>query len=240
MNKVCLYYTAHRHDPTIEMACRRQLDLARGDIPLVAVGLKPLDYGDVTIVLPLQPGPLTLHKQILAGLKAATDADWIFFCENDVLYHPSHFALDPMGPDEDPNTVPGDGIYYNTNVWKVRYSDGHCVWTDDLQQTSGLSGDWWTLHDHYERRVTEIEHDGFDRHYEPGPKTGIREVFNWMSAFPNLDIRHDKTMTKSKWSPSAFRNKRYAVGWRETDGEIEGWGNVREVLQSFVASVAGG
>ena len=39
---------------------------------------------------------------------------------------------------------------------------------------------------------------------------------------------HDKTMTKSKWSPDEFRNKKYAKGWRETDGEIEGWGNIRD------------
>ena len=65
MNACCLYYTAHRHAPEVEAACRAQLDKARGDIPLVAVGLQPFSYGDVTIVLPLEPGPLTLHKQII-------------------------------------------------------------------------------------------------------------------------------------------------------------------------------
>ena len=94
MNACCLYYTAHRHAPEIEAACRAQLDRARGDLPLVAVGLEPFSYGDVTVVLNLEPGPLTLHKQILAGLQVI-DADTVFFCENDILYGPSHFEFRP-------------------------------------------------------------------------------------------------------------------------------------------------
>ena len=223
MNKVCLYYTAHRHDPVIELACRRQLDLARGNIPLVAVGLQPFEYGDVTIVLPLEPGPLTLHKQILAGLEAC-EAHTVYFCENDVLYHRSHFELDAVSVFE---------FYYNSNVWRVRYSDGHCVWTDDLQQTSGLCANRNLLLAHYQRRVEEIEARGFDRHYEPGPKTSRYHTQNWQSRYPNLDIRHDRTMTKSKWSPDEFRNKKYARGWQERDGEIEGWGNVRDRMSEF-------
>jgi len=220
MRKCCLYYTAHRHDLHIEMACRKQLDLARGDIPLVAVGLQPFDYGDVTIVLPLSPGPLTLHKQILAGLEAC-EADAVFFCENDVLYHPSHFEFEPRMHHT---------FHYNTNVWKVRYSDGHMVWADDLQQTSGLCADHGLLLEHYRRRVAEIEERGFDRHYEPGRKTGPHGTCNWQSRYPNLDIRHGKNMTKSKWSPGEFRNKRYAKGWQETDGELPGWGLARDIL----------
>ena len=212
MNKCCLYYTAHRHDPAIEMACRKQLDLARGDIPLVAVGLQPFDYGDVTIVLPLEPGPLTLHKQILAGLEQC-EAHTVFFTENDVLYHPSHFEFEPRD----------NQFWYNTNVIKARYPDGHLVWTDDLQQTSGLCADRNLLLEHYRRRVKEIEGKGFDRHYEPGRKTGPYGTHNWLSRYPNLDIRHDKTITKSKWSPDEFRNPKYAKGWREFS-VAPGWG----------------
>lgn len=212
------------------MACRCQLDLARGDIPLVAVGLQPFDYGDMTVVLPLRPGPLTLHKQILAGLEQC-QGDVVFFCENDVLYHPSHFEFEPKMHRT---------FHYNTNVWRVRYSDGHAVWTDDLQQTSGLCADRDLLLAHYQRRVAEIQERGFDRHYEPGRKTGPHGTCNWQSRYPNLDIRHDKNMTKSKWSPEEFRNKRYAKGWKEMDGELPGWGNVKEFIQHIAKPELGG
>jgi hypothetical protein len=70
----------------------------------------------------------------------------------------------------------------------------------------------------YLRRVNEIERHGFDRHYEP-KGLGLN---NWMSAQPNVCIRHDRNLTKSKWSPDEFRNPRYAKGWR-TSYSIPGW-----------------
>jgi len=103
-------------------------------------------------------------------------------------------------------------FYYNTNVWRARYPDGHAVWTDDLQQVSGCCAMRDVLLDFYRQRVTVIERDGFDRHYEPGPKTGDWQAENWQSAVCNVDIRHRGTLTRSKWSPDEFRNKRYARG----------------------------
>lgn len=224
MHKVCLYYTAHRHPPEIEAACRAQLDAARGDIPLVAVGLERFDYGDVTVVLPYHPGPLTLHRQILAGLEVMwSDTEWVYFCENDVLYHPSHFATDPK-------------MYlsftYNANVWKVRYGDGHCVWTDGLEQTSGLVAHRGLLLAHYRRRCVEIERDGWNRHYEPGRKTSEHGSTQWHSHRPNLDIRHGRNATLSKWSPEEFRNERYAAGWKEAD-EVPGWGLTAPLMEAI-------
>ena len=46
-----------------------------------------------------------------------------------------------------------------------------------------------------------------------------------------LVVGHDRTMTKSKWSPDEFRNKKYAKGWKEIDGEIEGWGKAGDILR---------
>jgi hypothetical protein len=219
MDACCLYYTAHRHRLEIEQACRRQLDKARGNLPLVAVGLQPFVYGDITVSLYGKAGPLMLHKQILTGLRLC-EGDVVFFCENDSLYHRSHLAFTPPQ---------ADSFWYNTNVWRVRYSDGHAVWTDDLQQTSGLCAHRDLLLAHYDRRVAEIERDGFDRHYEPGPKTSDHKALNWVSEWPLVDIRHDANMTRSKWAPEQFRNQRYAQGWNETD-DIPGWGPGRALM----------
>ena len=66
----CLYYTAHRHPPEIEAACRVQLDKARGDIPLVAVGLvHVLGFGpDVSSLLIVAAGlPVAVNVYILSA-----------------------------------------------------------------------------------------------------------------------------------------------------------------------------
>jgi len=213
ITKGLLYYTCNTHAVDIEMACRAQLLKVRNDYELGCVSRKPTAFGDWNIIIDGPRSPKTLHLQILAGLEFMK-SDVIFFVENDCLYHPSHFDFIPH--------YAHNWVYFNTNVWKVRYPDGHAVWTDDLQQTSGLCAYRSVLLGFYRERIKRIERVGFDGHYEPGPKNSSLKTGNWQSKYPNLDIRHNGTLTKSKWSPEEFRNKKYAKGWREADS-VEGW-----------------
>jgi hypothetical protein len=162
-----------------------------------------------------------MHWQIFVGLVHST-AEVVFLCENDVLYHPSHFDFNPIP----------DTFAYNTNVWKVRFPDGLAVWTDDLQQMSGLCAYRDVLLDYFTQRTAQLEREGSNRHYEPGLKqsVGCQNVENHLSMFPNLCIRHDRNLTKSKWSPSEFRNPKYARGWKETY-DVVGWGDTRELFK---------
>lgn len=222
-----LYYTGLRHDARIETACRAQLARACNGLELGSVSRStPIEFGDWNVVVTGKPSVLTMHRQLLAGLERMK-AGWVYLCENDILYHPSHFALTP---------AKDDLFYYNTNVWRVRYSDGHCVWTDDLQQVSGVCAARSLLLSFYRARVAKLEAEGFDRHYEPGPKTGPYRTQNWTSEFANLDIRHSRTMTKSKWRPEDFRNQRYARGWKET-GTVPGWGQIEGRFEAILDEI---
>lgn len=212
MDKVTVYYTCNTHDLIIELACRKQL--LKSGLPIVSVSLgKPIDFGDIRVVFDGKYGIITMFRQILLGCYNAK-ADFIFLCENDVLYHPSHFDFSPERKDM---------FYYNTNVWKCRYPDGHAVWTDDLQQMSGICASRDLLLDFFNDRIVEIQANGFDRHFEPNPRE------NWQSEVCNVDIRHGKNLTKSKWKIEDFRNPRYAKGWKESD-IVPGWGKPMEVL----------
>ncbi len=227
MRKAALYYTCLTHPWPIEFACREQLQRASVGCELVTVSRgEPIDFGDLNIVVAGERGPLTMHRQILAGLERV-QADIVFLCESDVLYHPSHFDFDLPRPDM---------FYYNTNVWRVRYPDGHAVWTDDLQQVSGICAATALLLDFYRQRVAQIERDGFNRHFEPGQAhqtVGSHLIENRQSEYPNLCIRHSGNLTASKWSPDEYRNKKYTAGWREAD-EVLGWGVLRDVLKAIV------
>ena len=219
-------YTCNTHSLDIEMACRAQLGKARNSYELGTISRQPIDFGDWNIVVDLPRSPLTMHYQIYAGLEQI-GTDVVFLCESDVLYHPSHFEF----------TVPTSEIFYfNTNVWKVRYPDGHAVWSDDLQQVSGICASRKLLLEFYRHRVTQIEKEGFNKHYEPGPKLGNYQTANWQSTYPNVDIRHRNTLTASKWSPDEFRNKRYAKGWKEAD-RVEGWGITEGRFSEFLSEV---
>ena len=222
-----VYYTDNR--APVKLAKNVQQRIAAQGLPIVAVSLKPMPQFTANIVLDLDRGPLTMFRQILAGLEAST-ADHIFFCEHDVLYHPSHFEFVPPRDDR---------FFYNTNVWKAR-DDGFCVRTVDCRQTSGLCASRELLLEHYRKRVEIVERDGFTRRmgFEPGTHRRKERVDDyrsetWESEFPNIDIRHGGNLTQTRWSPEEYRDKRHAKGWQEAQiEELPGWSNLRALVQA--------
>ena len=213
-----VYYTNNRLDPLIMRAAQRQILKSR--LPVVSVSLTFLDFGS-NIVYRGEPGYLTMFRQILAGLQASR-ADIVFFCEHDVLYHPSHFDFIPPCKDV---------YYYNENVYKVRYPDGKAL-TYLCQQTSGLCAYRELLLSHYRERVERVELEGYTRAigFEPGTHNRPERIDDykaesWMSAYPNIDIRHEYNLTPSRWRKDQFRNQRFTEGWQEVTS-VPGWGEV--------------
>lgn len=230
ITKGVVYYTDSELNEELAEVCREQIKRGIKEKHIVSVSLKPLNFGK-NIHMPLQRGYLTMAKQILAGLKAST-ADVIFFCEHDVKYHPSHFDFIP--PDK-------SKVYYNTNVWRVR-QDGHALYTDDLQQLSGLVAYRETLIKHYETRLKMLDQayvhlemtgrtEDFNKYvramgFEPGThgrpeRVDDLQANNYKSLYPNLDIRHEQNLTPSRWNKDQFRNERYTKGWKEADLDDE-------------------
>jgi len=236
LSKGVVYYTDNRLDKQIMDACQRQLRSAT-DMRIVSVSLEQMDFGD-NIHLPLERSYLTMFKQILAGLEEL-DTDIVFFCEHDVLYHPSHFEFTPAR---------NDVVYYNENVWKVRLEDGHCLrhW---VNQTSGLVAYRSLLLDHYRKRVAATEeaqrtldegqYKRFIRRqgFEPGTHNRKERVDDYKCAtyrseYPNVDIRHSGNLTPSRWRKEQFRNQRYTEGWMEADS-VPGWGDIRDAIYNI-------
>lgn len=214
-DKTIVYYTCNEHKAEIDDLARYYL--SKVGLPIVSVSLnKEIDFGDDRIVMQGERGPLTMHRQIVAGLERVK-TKYVFLAESDVLYHPSHFDFTPKR----------DDIYYfNVNVWKQRWPDNYFIRTDNSQQLSGMSGYTDLILNFFKKRLEEIEKNGFDRHYEPR-----RPRENYSSEIPLICIRHDRNLTMSKWSPDDFRNKEYAKGWTESKVEnIAGW-NMEDIVR---------
>lgn len=222
-----LYYTDNELEEGLANRVRNQIKACIGDFKLVSVSLKPIDFGQ-NIVLPLERGKLTMHKQILTGLEAL-DTDIVFFVEHDVLYHPSHFNFRPPT---------SDCYYYNMNLWRVRQADGFAV-KYDHKSLSQLCAFRSKLIQEYKERVRKIEADGFDKSgYEPGTRSIKRGGFSndpsahWISSFPNIDIRHKYNLSASKWRQEQFASLRSCRNWQESTVEqIEGWEDLRAKMQ---------
>jgi hypothetical protein len=226
--KGMVYYTDNRLDPRLMAACMKVLDRSRNGHDLVSVSLAPLDYGR-NITLPLERGVLTMFKQILAGLEECR-ADVVFLVEHDMLYHASHFDFTPERADR---------FYYNENTWKVDAATGQALFYY-CKQTSGLCAYRELLIEHYRKRVAKVEAEGYNRNmgYEPGthrPPRGVDDykAERWMSAQPNIDIRHEGNLTRSRWRQDQFRNKNACLGWQMAD-EVPGWGRTKGRFEDFL------
>lgn len=253
LTKGIVYYSDCRPNPSLLQACHRRLKLSAPDLPLVAVTLGELPFGrvihnsDSYLPVPWTRGILTMFRQILLGLETLT-TDIAYLCEHDMLYHPSHFVLVPER---------NDAFYYNENTFKVHHKTGHALFYY-TKQTSGLIANRKLLVEHYHRRIAKVvqnqrdieakglpvRRDGFSRHmgFEPGchsPPRGVDRypALRLMSTHPNIDIRHDRNLTPSRWSQKEFRRKSTCQGWLEAD-EVPGWGKTKNRFEEFLKEVS--
>jgi len=232
-NRGIIYYSDCRLDEKIAQPVRdRLLQISKDkSIPIVSSTLKGMDFGVRNIRFPsLKRGYLSMFKQILAALEHST-ADIIYFCEHDVLYHPSHFDFTP--PDR-------QTYYYNQNVVFWRTTDGHAL-RYDVNQLSGLCVYRDTALIHFreryelaEQKYKELSEDEFNKWvrlcgFEPMTHGRIqwKNVFKydgWKSLYPNLDIKHGANATGVRWKKEQYRNQHLLVNWKESSiDKIEGW-----------------
>ena len=227
LRKGLVYYTDNRLDPEINEAVQSQLHTCAKHYDLVSISLQPIDLGR-NFVVDAERSILTMFRQQLAGLEAV-DADIIFFTEHDVLYHPSHFDFVPLCRDT---------FYYNNNVWRVDTKTGRALfhYSNHVSQLCAYRD---LLLEHYRKRVAMVERNGFSRRmgFEPGTHNRDERVDDyicdtWMSAVPNIDLRHEHNLTASRWRKDQFRNQKYTRGWTESDS-VPGWGKTSDLLNKI-------
>jgi len=209
-----IYYTDFRADPFILQTCRDQINRSfDGEIICVSLN-KPLDFGTKNLVLENEERSYeTMCKQILMGLKALS-TDYVFFLENDVLYHKTHFDFSPLRDDV---------YYYNINNYRWLYYQNFLITYENLTSLSMLCCDRELATKHYQYHLDHI--DKFMQFevkskepkwarrlgYEPGTKPRRRggltdeEHVKVRSELPNIDIRHKRTFSAPKVTIESFR-----------------------------------
>lgn len=214
--KGILYYTDSQLEEGLAELVRKHI--LNSGLPIISVSLEPLDFGK-NIRFEGKRGYLTMFKQILVGLKAS-EADYIFMCEHDVLYHSSHFEFEPKR---------NDVYHYNKNAWKYKPKTGQVV-KYDCHWLSQVCASRKILTEHYEKKIHLIEDEGrrlWNWRFEPGTKRGIDNygVEWWESEYPNIDIKHGKNLTGAiRFKREEFRDQTTCQNWQETTvDKIPGW-----------------
>jgi hypothetical protein len=108
-DKTIVFYTANTEDPLFEKKIMDNIKEKAGNIPIISVSRKPIDFG-TNICVGEQPVSYTSEwKQLLIGLKAAK-TKFVVAAEADCLYPPEYFAFTP----------PEEKMVYNyRNIWIV-------------------------------------------------------------------------------------------------------------------------
>ena len=200
-------------------------------LPLVSCSLKPIEFGNPNIVLSgATRGYSTMIRQIRTALEFS-GAEYVFFCEHDVLYPESHFDFTP----------PRDDVfYYNSNVWRWEFNTDHAVRYDRMLPLSCLCVNRDFALEHYllrEKAIHDAGEDAFNSRepllarkwgYEPGTKKKKRggltddDFKTWASKEPVIDIRHTNTFSPPKTTLESFKHA--PVNWEEIPvGDIPGW-----------------
>jgi len=92
-----IYYTSNRENEVFESKIKDYLTAVCGDIPIVSVSQKPIDFGTNICVGEVGACDFNLFRQIQLGCKEAT-TPYVISCEADCIYPPDYFLFTP--PDE--------------------------------------------------------------------------------------------------------------------------------------------
>ena len=85
-----IYYTACKLNEPFASNVRRQLKSAIGDLPLISVSKKPLDFGKNICDKGTKRSVVAVYQAVLKGAKEA-GTKYVALAEDDALYTPEHF-----------------------------------------------------------------------------------------------------------------------------------------------------
>lgn len=117
MSITAIYITANVISDHFAQGTRKNLLDALGDLPLVSVSKKPIDFGTNICVGDTPRHAANIYRQALIGAKAAT-TEYIAIAEDDVLYSPAYFKQ---------RSSPGT-FAYGVNNWAI-YTWGDPMFT---------------------------------------------------------------------------------------------------------------
>jgi hypothetical protein len=122
-----IYYTSNKENPNFEDRIKATLLKEIGDLPLISVSQKPIDFGENVCVGDIGASAENILKQMLAGAVTAK-TKFIGFGESDCLYHKSYYDFRPS---RDDTFYYPDEVYLiwvnRESFWKKRRAELTCI-----------------------------------------------------------------------------------------------------------------
>jgi len=93
-DRTVVYYTSNREDERFEAKIRERLLKTIGDIPLISVSQKPIDFGYNICVGDVGISDQNVHRQLQIGAQHAK-TKYVISAESDCLYPEAYFKYTP-------------------------------------------------------------------------------------------------------------------------------------------------
>jgi len=163
MNDITLlYYTANTIEETLAENVRKHLLFIKGDLPLISVSQKPLNFGQNICVGEIGKSYYNCYKQIFTGAYTV-NTKYVACCEDDTLYSKEHFSHRPSN----------EKVFsYNKNMW---YCEETEFWTKGWTGMLGcIVGTQYLIDtlkprfDKYSKEIKEHNSNFFRKFQEPG------------------------------------------------------------------------
>lgn len=220
-----VYYTANFAPESFVSKIRKNLLEAKGDIPLISVSQKPIDFGHNICVGEIGRHHLNIYKQALIGAKVAT-TKYIAMAEDDVLYHPSHFELRP-----DPGKFGYNLNYWGLYTWTVplfSYRNRRNFHTLICERELFIEAMEERFNKWPDESKIDIAHWAEPGRYEGAGHLGVtvRVTEDFYSDYPNVVFSHPEAMQYLTLGKKKRMGDVKAV-------EIPHWGRAEEVLKIY-------
>lgn len=211
MKKFIVYYTDNMLEEELHQAVQRQIIKAANGIPIISVSQVPMDFGRNICVGRKPASYISLHEQLLTGVKAADKGSVVYLCEHDVFYHPTYFEFMP----------PEDyAIYFNLNrfFWKRNLKS--------FLKTNGYRA--YSQGVAYREMFIKLAKEQLHNRRNNLASPVVGQFLNFETLIANVDIRHG-----SNFSGSNPQKESYAAGESPGLPMIPYWGTA-ESLQERV------
>lgn len=187
-----IFYTANVIPEFFALAVRSRLMDAIGDKPLISVSHQPMSFGK-NIVVDLPRSHFSIYRQALIGAREAK-TKYIALCEDDVLYHSTHFDY-----------IPNAGKFaYNMSVWALYTWSMPPVFSyKDRRNLSGLICERLLFIEALEERFAKYPDPdnslkdtwGEIGKYETLLGVTVRESEEFYSKIPNVAFSHENALS---------------------------------------------
>ena len=219
-----IYYTANHAPEKFLKKNQEQLLKAAGDIPIISVSQKPMDFGMNICVGDIGRSHLNIYRQALIGARAAA-TKYVAFAEDDILYSADHF-----------DHIPQPGCFaYDMNIWALNtfYRPPSFCYNDRINFNGLIS----------ERKLfIEAMEERFNKY----PRDDMVQIKYWAEpskyekhlsvTIRKRELYHANTPSVAFYHPAALSYEH--LGRRKRIGkyvriELSPWGFAKDILATY-------